>query len=182
MAKKLTYEEMDKIYAQNAAIIEELESNIKKISQSLVATIKMCDMADGSKAGPCQFYKLVKIFLDNSVEGNEPLFPIPADVKEYKAFIDDQTQENMSIIDELIEKELPDIKSPADLAYNLRQYVKSCCYGIATIMEENSEMSNEDLLENFATLQGGLLQMLFMRAGCTSTDDFDDDRLCELSG
>jgi len=177
MAKKLTYEEMDEIYAQNAAIIEELESNIKKVSQSLAATTKKCDTVDGSKTGPCQFYELVKIFLDNSVEGNEPLFPIPADVKEYKAFIDKQTQENIGIIDVLIEKELPDVKSPADLAYNLKQYVKSCCYGVATIMEENSEMANEELLENFATLQGGLLQMLFMRAGCTSTDDFDDDRL-----
>lgn len=179
MVKKLTYEEMDEVYAQNAAIIEELESNIKKVSQCLAATIKMCDIADGSKTGPCQFYELVKIFLDNSVEGNEPLFPIPADIKEYKAFIDEQTQENIGIIDELIEKELPDVKSPADLAYNLKQYVKSCCYGIATIMEDNSEMANEELLDNFATLQGGLLQMLFMRAGCTCTDDFDDDRLYE---
>lgn len=181
MAKKLTYEEMDAIYAQNVAIIEELESNIKKVSQGLASTIKTCDTQDGTKAGSYQFYELMKIFLDNSIEGNEPLFPIPADVKEYITFIDKETLENIGIIDALIEKELPDVKSPADLAYNLKQYVKDCCYGVATVVEENPEMANEGLLENFAYLQSGLLQMLFMRAGCVSTDDFDDDRLYEIT-
>ena len=181
MAKKLTYEEMDEIYAQNAATIEELENNIKKISQGLATTIKLCDMPDGAKAGHYQFYELVKVFLDNSVEGNEPLFPIPANVEEYKEFIDEETQKSIGIIDALIEKELPDVKGPADLAYNLRQYVKSCCYGVATIVEENPGIANEELLENLAALKGGLLQMLFIRAGCVSTDDFDDDRLHELT-
>ncbi|MDW5564229.1 MAG: hypothetical protein SA339_13525 [Methanomassiliicoccus sp.] len=181
MVKKLTYEEMDAAYSRNAKIIEELESNIRKVSQGLVGMIKMGDKPDGTKAGPYQFYELVRIFLDNSIEGNEPLFPIPADIEEYKAFIEEETRDHIGIIDSLIEKELPGVEGPADLAYNLKQYVKSCCYGIATIIEENPEMANEELLENLATLQGGLLQMLFMRAGCVSTDDFDDDRLYELT-
>jgi len=172
MGRKLSYEEMDGIYAKNAMIVDSLERRLRVISKGLTEIIETCD-AEGIKLAPKRLYELTRVILDNAIGG--VTYIIPGDLGSYQRMLDDYCV-YIDVIDEIVADKLPYAEDRIELCYNAGQYVKDYLYGIAMLLEKNPDATREELMEDIGSLSEGLREMLLLRAGCIS-EDFDDNRV-----
>lgn len=173
MTRRLSCEEMDEIHAQNEAIMDSLERDLKIITHGLSRII---ELYDSGEAGVCpkQLYESMKAIVERGLDNVAHI--IPEDLGRFKRMLDDYSSQ-IDVVDAIMAENLSGIGEDLKASNSIKQYVKDYLYGICTIFETFPGANDDEILDDMDVLSHSLREALLLRAGCVC-EDFEDDCLC----
>jgi len=173
MIRRLSCEEMDEIHAQNEAIMDSLERDLRVITHGLSNII---ERYDSGEAGVCprQLYESMKAIVERGLDNVAHI--IPEDLGRFKRMLDDYSSQ-LDVIDAIMAENLSGVGEDLKVSHSIKQYLKDYLYGICTIFETFPGANDDEILDDMDVLSHSLREALLLRAGCVC-EDFEDDCLC----